>query len=105
MDVSLNTTTTAARHQSANTQALRANRADPAQERQTPSTPTADTRSGSTADTSATTGLQELTRDETAKLHEALLAELRADVRSGAYEARMEVVADRVLDAIDALDP
>ncbi|MFT7624290.1 MAG: anti-sigma28 factor (negative regulator of flagellin synthesis) [Myxococcota bacterium] len=67
------------------------------------STPTDATRTAKATDTSATSALQELGRDEAQQLHSELIAELRDQVRSGTYQPHAGAVAERVAEVLGAV--
>ncbi len=98
MDVKLNSTTARAK---AAVEAVRSQASQP-QAGSQPSTRTDDTQV-STADTSATSSLQELGKSEAHKLHQELLDRLRDEIKNGTYQPRLDVVAERVADVLGAV--
>jgi anti-sigma28 factor (negative regulator of flagellin synthesis) len=51
-------------------------------------------------DTSTTQSLVEIGKNEARKHHEMLLSELREQIRSGTFQADMDVVAERVAEVL-----
>lgn len=54
----------------------------------------------SAVDTSATSALVEVGREEAQRLHNEMLEDLRSAIASGSYQADMDVVAERVAEVL-----
>lgn len=99
MDVKLTPPTTTTQKPALGVEAIQ-NRAAEAQGAQKQSQRTDGSVEARAADTSQTSGLQELGLVESRKLHEELIMRLRDDIRGGSYVADMDVVAERVAEVL-----